>query len=268
MACATASNSAGAEAIFGENILHSQAQLDDAHSCDTLIEAAVQEGDTARAEELLATMRENGVFPSAVGFARLLHALAQAGEVEHAEQCFYRMRAAGIPANAAKYNELLLACAQARDHRRAERWLERMLEVRVPPDSPCYSNVILACARAGLADRAEMWLLRLTDEAGRSAGLVPERHNYTDIAQVYATEGEYSDIERLFAEMEDQGIAMDESNVSLLLAAYSLATPRPSQRAETALRKLTARGLQVTEPQLAMLRDIIGDQRLEELLAE
>mmetsp|Transcript_71340 Transcript_71340/g.196987 ORF Transcript_71340/g.196987 Transcript_71340/m.196987 type:complete len:118 (+) Transcript_71340:3-356(+) len=106
-----------------------------------------------------------------------------------------------------------------------------------------------------------MWLRHVT------GGGAAARPCYAAAAQAYAAQGEYSDVERLQAEMERRGFGMDELGMSVLLSAYANAGPGQGERAERAFRSYAARGLPVTAALLRELRGLLGGPRVERLLA-
>lgn len=245
-------------------------------SYTTVLHAYARAGNVEKTEQGLQRMLENGIEANVVSYSAIIHACVKAGDVTRAEKWFNHMRGNGIQANAVSYSVLLNVCAKAGDCERAEKWLGTMMnEDGVLPNVVCYNNIIDACAKAGQPKRAEVWLRHLTGEqvssphsARRTPGLAPTRLSYTTAAQAYAAQGAYTDAERILAEMEEQGIMMDEFSLTVLLSAYSRARPRKKERAETAFKEYTARGLPVTKPPLRVLRSIVGGARFEKLVAE
>jgi len=244
-------------------------------SYTTVLNAHARAGSIKKAEQCLECMLADGVEANVVSYSALVHACVKAGDVVRAEKWFNHMRGAGIQANAVSYSVLLNVCAKAGDYARAEKWLVRMLEDKVQPNVICYNNVIDACVKAAQPDRAEVWLRHLTGKcvspdgtAVRPPEITPTRLSYTMVAQAYALQGTYSEVERLLVEMEEQGIIMDEFSLTVLISAYSRARPRKRDRAETAFREYVARGLPITKAPLRVLRSIVGAQRFEKLLAD
>mmetsp|Transcript_71346 Transcript_71346/g.197004 ORF Transcript_71346/g.197004 Transcript_71346/m.197004 type:complete len:195 (-) Transcript_71346:141-725(-) len=181
----------------------------------------------------------------------------------------------GVQANVTVFGALLNVCAKARNFRRAEKWLGSMREHGVLPNVICYTIVMDACAKAGQAERGEMWLRHITGEhedsehkAGGPLELTPTSHCYTTAARGYAAQGEFCEVERLFGEMEDRDINMNEYCLSVLLTSYLNARPRQRERAEAAWRRYVALGLPVTSPPANILRSILGSQRFQEVVAE
>jgi len=244
-------------------------------SYTTVLHAHARAGDVQSAERWLERMLEQGVEANVVSFSALIHACVKRGDVTRAEKWFKHMRDAGIQANAVSYSVLLNVCAKAADFTRAEYWLEAMIQDGVSPNVVCYNNVIDACAKAGRPDQAEAWLRRLkkgttptkkSNDAARN--LAPTRQSYTTAAQAYASRGAWNDVERLFAEMEDDGISQDEFSLTVLLSAYSRARPRRRDRAEATFRQYVSRGLPLTKPPLRVMRSMTGAHSFERLLAE
>eukprot|EP00418_Pyrodinium_bahamense_P005845 CAMPEP_0179021342 /NCGR_PEP_ID=MMETSP0796-20121207/5838_1 /TAXON_ID=73915 /ORGANISM="Pyrodinium bahamense, Strain pbaha01" /LENGTH=338 /DNA_ID=CAMNT_0020717165 /DNA_START=92 /DNA_END=1108 /DNA_ORIENTATION=- len=246
--------------------LHTAGLRPGAETLFVVLNALVVKDLAGDAEELFVRARAAGVEADEGSYSTLIAACGRT-DVERAEAWFDRMGAAGIRAGPASFSAVLQACAAARDRRRAERWLARMDAFGVPPDVACYAAVIEACAAAACAERAEMWLRHVTGGKVGNLGFAPARHCYIAAAQAYAAEGGYVDAERLFAEMEEWGIGLDEHSMSVLLSAYKCAGPGRG-RAERAFRGYAARGLPVAEPLLRELRAAVGGRCFGELLAE
>jgi pentatricopeptide repeat protein len=257
-------------------------------SYTTVMHAHARSGNIDAAERGIKRMLEDGVEGNVVSYSALIHACVKAGDIDRAEKWFEKMRAAGVQANVVSYSVILNVCAKAGDIARAERWLEAMRSESLAPNVVCYNNVIDACAKAGCGERAEFWLKQLVQASqdhreslthaasvrGRPAALrqgtphqlVPTRQSYTAAAQAYATHAQWSDVERIFGDMQEHGLSMDEFSLTVLLSAYSRARPRQRERAEAAFQRHVASHLPVTRPPLRVLKTVVGAQRYEQIM--
>ena len=98
-----------------------------------------------------------------------------------------------------------------------------MVQRGVPLNVQHYNVVISACGRAGDAERAELWLRRLQAEADETQAecLEPTCRSYTTAAKAHALRGRWQDTERIFADMESRGLALDAWGLSAVAPVTS-----------------------------------------------
>jgi len=283
------------------NADRAQKWLDDMHSCGvkpstvshtTVLHAHARNGDVDAAERGISQMLRDGVAANVVTYSAMVQAYGKAGNLQGAEKWFSHMMREGITPNMVSFSVLLNVCAKNGDADRAERWLQAMCNAGIVPNEVCYNNVIDACAKCGHAERAESWLRKLEEEAsaGRRCSpvddslplvcphsapgtaqprcLEPTRQSYTSAAQAFAVQARWTDVQRLFSNMEARGICMDEVSLTVLLSAYARARPRERDRAQSAFRHYHAQGGLITRPPVHVLRGILGSKRCSALLAD
>lgn len=235
-------------------------------SYTSILHAYAKQGDIQAAEKVMEQMKEKDLEANVVTYTALINACVKAGDIPRAERCFDFMQIAGVEANAMTYSSLLNVCAKAGDYLRAEVWLEKMMSSALVPTEVCFNNVIDACSKAGQGKRAEEWLWRL--QGGVSYGLRATRQSYTAAAQAYAKLGAFMDVERIFRVMEAKGISMDAFSLTVQLSSYARSRPRQRERMEETLRRYHSQGLRITPPPLRVAKSVLGNSRLQQLLAE
>mmetsp|Transcript_131319 Transcript_131319/g.311416 ORF Transcript_131319/g.311416 Transcript_131319/m.311416 type:complete len:773 (+) Transcript_131319:144-2462(+) len=233
-------------------------------SYTTVLHAYAKEGNIKAAEKVVEMMETKKVEANVVTYTALINACVKAGDINRAERWFETMQAAGIEANAVTFSAMLNTCAKAGDFKRAERWLEKMCQGNVAPTEVCFNNVIDACSKAGQAKQAEYWLGRLAARAE----LRPTRQSFTSAAQGYAQQGAFTEVERIFSEMEERGVTMDEFCLTVQLSSYARARPRQRERVEETLRNHHGRGLKITQPPLRVAKSVLGSARFDALVFE
>lgn len=132
-------------------------------SYTSVLHAYARAGDLRAAERMLERMTERGVQANVVSYGALLQGFVKTGDVARAEKWFAHMQEAGIEPNNVTYSTLINVCAKAHDSERAEKWLDTMQSSGVAPTTVCYNCIIDACTEAGRCDRAELWLRRLCE---------------------------------------------------------------------------------------------------------
>jgi len=248
-------------------------------SYTTVLHAYARSGLVEAAERGMKRMRAGGVAPNVVSYSALVQACVKLGDIPRAERWFQEMRSVGLKANAVCYGTLLDVCAKAGDWTRAERWLAAMEEDDVTPTVVCFNNVINACTKASQPLRAEAWLRRLLKQptavpVGEDPKIIvppeitPTRQSFTTAAQAYATTGSCGDVERIFADMQEFGMALDEFSLTVLLSAYSRVRPRRRDRARYVFEEYVKGGGKITQPPLRALRSCLGVQQCTALLAD
>lgn len=86
--------------------------------------------------------------------------------------------------------------------------------------------------------------------------------------QAYACCGSFGDVERIFADMQERGMSLDEFGLTVLLSAYSRARPRQRERAQLVFEEYVRGGGRVTAPPLRVLRTCLGAPLCSKLLAK
>merc|ERR1719198_2930934 len=114
-----------------------------------------------------------------------------------------------------------------------------MEECGVAPDTVVFSSAIDACSKAGDHERG-LRLFRKMSAAGVQANIV----TYSTLARPFARNGDWGTVERLQAQMEAEGLRMNEYFFYVLLDAYSNAKPKEAARAEQAFRQAMWAGLE------------------------
>jgi len=259
-------------------------------SYSALIHACVKASDIKRGEHWFERMRSVGIQANAVSYSSLLNVCAKAGDVERAERWLANMAADGVPPNVVCVNNVIDACARAGRAQRAEAWLLLLTSLNdgadsAPPSpSPCavVGPLLASTLRGGGEEEAKPLAGGSEDgqegkeEAERIRQSLPpqcldltaSRLSFTAAAQAYAMNGGWLDAERIFAEMEQRGMSMDEFSLTVVLSAYGKGRPRQRTRAEALFRNYVRHGLKVTMPPLRALKSTLGVARAEQVISE
>merc|ERR1719321_2099054 len=99
-------------------------------------------------------------------------------------------------------------------------------------------------------------------------GVTPSIVTFTSLARAFARCGEWTEVEKIGSAMDDQGIAMNDYFLNVLLSAYATARPRQLQRAEAAFRSACKSGVVINEYVKNSLSKCLGKGRAAELIHE
>merc|ERR1719420_2125342 len=220
-------------------------------------------GDVSRAARWLRAMLDKGMTPNAVTFSAMIDACAKASDVAGAELWHDRMVEAGIEASIHSFGSVISACAKAGDADKAELWLNRMDELGIEPDVVAFSSVIDACSKADDAERAQRVFRRM-----RWKGITPNIVTYSTLARPFARHGDWCTVEELEAQLERDGLRMNEYFLYTLLDAYYCAQPRRPDKAEKAFRTAVQSGVRVNDHIKGQLFKILGGVAAQNVIAE
>merc|ERR1740121_2788 len=257
-------------------------------SYGALIHACVKAGDIDRAEYWFEKMRSVGIQANAVSYSSLLNVCAKAGDVGRAERWLANMASDGVPPNVVCINNVIDACARAGRGQRAEAWLWLVAHGTSGGRGSCSGgpapvqvvNPLRIGHESGAGSSSRGSESALTEDGKEAAevvervrrsmphivwGITASRLSFTAAAQAHATHGSWSDVERIFAEMECYGMSLDEFGLTVLLTAYSKARPRQRMRAEALFTSYVKHDLKITMPPLRALKMALEKERAEQL---
>jgi len=87
-------------------------------------------------------------------------------------------------------------------------------------------------------------------------------------ARPFAKRGMWVEVEQITAQVVQQGLAINEYYLNVMICAYAAAQPKQAQRAEAALRSASKAGVQLNEYIMNSLERVLGRSRAAELVRE
>lgn len=228
-----------------------------------VVDACAKAGDSSRAEKWMEKMFASGMEPTVVSYSAMIDACAKVGDCVNAEKWHSRMLELGVKPNAHTFSAVINACAKAGELFAACQWLARMEKSDVPPDVVVYSAVLDACAKVMDTDRARQVFQQM-----RSQGIRPNVVAYASLARPFAHRGNWFEVERLEAEMLNEGLVINEYFLYTLLLSYASARPRESNRAEAAFCRAISMNVKPNKHVMTALARAIGRTRCNQLVQE
>merc|ERR1719473_1297968 len=170
---------------------------------------------------------------------------------------------AGIPASNHSFSSVISACAKAGKPDKAEIWLNHMEDHGIEPDVVAFSSIIDACSKADDAERAERIFRRM-----RNRGISPNIVAYSSLARPFARRGNWTKVEELEAELQMEGLRMNEYFLYTLLDSYCCAQPRQPERAERAFRRAVESGVKMNDYVKGQLFKILGPMVAQQVISD
>mmetsp|Transcript_53895 Transcript_53895/g.157224 ORF Transcript_53895/g.157224 Transcript_53895/m.157224 type:complete len:1072 (-) Transcript_53895:98-3313(-) len=185
-----------------------------------MVEAVVTNGDVDGGYELISSLLQDYQCReqvNAVVFGSVLKGYGRARNMERVASVFEEMLARGIKPSVVTYNAVIDACARNGQMERVPELLAGMRRRGLEPNLITYSTLIKGFAQKGDMPSA----LSVLEDLKKEPGCKPDEVVYNTLLDGCLHAGLASEGERLFAEMQKQGVAPSNYTLTVLVKLLS-----------------------------------------------
>jgi len=182
-----------------------------------MVEAVVMNGDVDGGHELVAGLLEDELCKhqvNAVVFGSVLKGYSRARRMERVWSVFEDMLTRGIQPSVVTFNAVIDGCARNHQMHRVQGLLEHMSTLGMQPNLITFSTMIKGWCSCGGDFSAALATL---EALRKTPGLKPDEIVYNTLLDGCAQVGLVSEGERLYKEMQDEGIAPSCYTLSVLV---------------------------------------------------
>ena len=241
----------------------------DLMSYNTVLSAHGRAGDVRGAEGVFRALQESNLEPDVFSYSSLLNAYSGRGVHEEAWEILSGMK---VPPNLVCYNAVIAACAKSRSSSAAEKYFCELQGANLLPDGYTYSTMISLFAKNNQPDQAKEWFERM-----EQSGVKLDQQVFGAVISSFQR---VRDAEAALFWLEKMDKALGFVDLASVSSALRACLPRtrsavpvqhdtkvPEQIVRVLVRSIRSED-QIRGVVGGLLTDLLGAQRLDELLAE
>lgn len=171
------------------------------HAFTAAMRAAAEGGRWEAALAIWDDMQKAGCKPTGHAFAAVISACAAGGQWQRAVSLFDEMLAWGVRPDVVSCTALITALGTDGQWERAEKVVEWMLRSDIKPNVRTYSALITALGNAKQWDRA-LDIVKRMRRHGYGGGLEPNAYTYSALLKTMGEQGKWQLAEKFFRELE------------------------------------------------------------------